>query len=54
MITLRASLKGHKDTINGVIIDTTFKQLISWSDDTTIRVWSLDNVPPLIISNHNT
>lgn len=37
------SLRGHKDWVNAVKVDTTSRCLFSASDDCTVRLWDLDS-----------
>lgn len=48
----RNILFGHEDEISGVIaIDS--NRILSWSHDTTLRLWSLDRSSPIhVLSGH--
>jgi F-box/WD-40 domain protein MET30 len=37
------TLRGHKDFVNSVCLDTTSRTLFSASDDCTVRLWDLDS-----------
>lgn len=50
---LKRSFKGHKETINTVVINPNLKQVVSGSADSTVMVWNFKpNMRPFRFVGH--